>query len=223
MGGSEEKERQKKMKKNSKKKKGSGQGSEGAPPPPQVITDDRFASAQTDPRFLEAPKKRSKVPIDSRFRHVFTHNSFTSSNASVDKRGKPNNNNKAAISLKHYYRLQQQPGENDNEIQNENSQIEEDDQSDRDVEPDRIGRQTESENETSSETPEDDDDVESLDGSSSTSTSDSDDQYMDEEEEDTFMQLVRSLTLSCLFSYLFFSSPFSLLRHGITFLTIYPE
>ncbi|XP_011083236.1 pre-rRNA-processing protein esf1 [Sesamum indicum] len=189
MGGSEEKERQKKMKKNSKKKKGSGQGSEGAPPPPQVITDDRFASAQTDPRFLEAPKKRSKVPIDSRFRHVFTHNSFTSSNASVDKRGKPNNNNKAAISLKHYYRLQQQPGENDNEIQNENSQIEEDDQSDRDVEPDRIGRQTESENETSSETPEDDDDVESLDGSSSTSTSDSDDQYMDEEEEDTFMQL----------------------------------
>ncbi|KAL0344223.1 UNVERIFIED_CONTAM: Pre-rRNA-processing protein esf1 [Sesamum angustifolium] len=192
MGGSEEKKRQKKLKKTSKKKKGSGQESEGAPPPPQVITDDRFASAQTDPRFLEAPKKRSKVPIDSRFRHVFTHNSFTSSNASVDKRGKPNNNNKAAISLKHYYRLQQQPDDNDNEIQNGNSPVEEDDQSDSDVERDQIGRQTESETETSSETLEDDDDdddVESLDGSSSTSTTDSDDQYMDEEEEDTFMQL----------------------------------
>ncbi|KAK4394269.1 Pre-rRNA-processing protein esf1 [Sesamum angolense] len=190
MGGSEEKKRQKKLKKTSKKKKGSGQESEGAPPPPQVITDDRFASAQTDPRFLEAPKKRSKVPIDSRFRHVFTHNSFTSSNASVDKRGKPNNNNKAAISLKHYYRLQQQPDDNDNEIQNDNSPVEEDDQSDSDVERDQIGRQTESETETSSETLEDDDDdVESLDGSSSTSTTDSDDQYMDEEEEDTFMQL----------------------------------
>ncbi|KAK4417480.1 Pre-rRNA-processing protein esf1 [Sesamum alatum] len=192
MGSEEKKGQKKKMKRNSKKK-GGGVGSEGAPP--QVITDDRFASAQSDPRFLEAPKKRSKVPIDSRFRHVFTHKGFTSSNASVDKRGKPNKNNKAATSLKHYYRLQQQPDENDNE--NEKSPIDEDedDESDSDVERDQIGRHTESETETSSQSLEDDDenddddDLESLDGSSSTSTTDSDDPYMDEEEEDTFMQL----------------------------------
>ncbi|KAK6128125.1 hypothetical protein DH2020_038128 [Rehmannia glutinosa] len=155
----------------------------------QGITDDRFKSAQSDPRFMEAPKKRSKVEIDSRFRRVFTDKSFTSSNAPVDKRGKPKNKDKAADSLKHYYRLQ--PKEDETGV----SPIDEKEDGDFPVESDQIGHETESESEKLNEALEDDDDDDdgqSIDESSSTSTTDSDsdldDQYMDDEEEDTLMQ-----------------------------------
>ncbi|KAK6153487.1 hypothetical protein DH2020_013126 [Rehmannia glutinosa] len=186
--GSEEKKKQKKMKKNSSKKSGE-RGNNGGEGEFQGITDDRFKSAQSDPRFMEAPKKRSKVEIDSRFRRVFTDKSFTSSNAPVDKRGKPKNKDKAADSLKHYYRLQ--PKEDETGV----SPIDEKEDGDFPVESDQIGHETESESEKLNEALEDDDDDDdgqSIDESSSTSTTDSDsdldDQYMDDEEEDTLMQ-----------------------------------
>ncbi|KAI3470362.1 hypothetical protein Pfo_027025 [Paulownia fortunei] len=180
--GSEEKKKQKRMKKNSSRKS-SGRGKEGGEGEPQMITDDRFASAQSDPRFMEAPKRRSKVEIDSRFRRVFTDRSFTSSNAPTDKRGKPKNNDKAAASLNHYYRLLRKEDENEVSLVNEED-------GDSDAESDQIGHETESESEKLNETPEDDeDDGQSFDESSSTSTTDSDYEYMDEEEEeDAFMQ-----------------------------------
>ncbi|KAG8369515.1 hypothetical protein BUALT_Bualt14G0021600 [Buddleja alternifolia] len=155
-----------------------------------MITDDRFASAQSDPRFMEAPKRRSKVTIDSRFHRVFTDSSFTASNAPIDKQGKPNNNNKSkskgATSLKHYYRQE----EEDNKTYpiEEEEEEDDDDEGDSDAE---TGLQTDSD---SSETLnnnilDDDDDEQRFDESSS--TTDSDDQSMDEdvEEEDTFVQL----------------------------------
>ncbi|PIN20032.1 hypothetical protein CDL12_07290 [Handroanthus impetiginosus] len=176
--GSEDKKKQKKMKKKNSRKS-TGTGKEGGQGEPQMIMDDRFASAQSDPRFMEAPRRRSKVEIDSRFRRVFTDSSFTSSNAPIDKRGKPNKGNKAASSLKHYYRLLQQEDENGMSPIDE-----EEDEGDSDAEIDQIGHQAESESEKS-----DDDAAQSPDVSSSTSTSDSDDQYVDEdEEEDTFLQ-----------------------------------
>ncbi|KAL8554569.1 hypothetical protein ACS0TY_002673 [Phlomoides rotata] len=179
--GSEERKKHKRMKK-------SNDGKSSREEKYQMITDDRFASAQTDPRFIEPKKRRSKVAIDSRFLGVFTDKSFSSSNAPVDKRGKPKNNKRAsATALSHYYSLGQQ--ENGNEAS-------------------RIGKregdeslaagtdQVESEklNETFEDNDDDDGDVHSLDEPSPTSTtdsdsdSDSDGQYLDEEEEDTFMQ-----------------------------------
>lgn len=169
----------------------------------QIITDPRFASVQSDPRFMEAPKKRSKVEIDSRFSRVFTDRRFTSSNARIDKRGKPKNNNKGASSLSHYYRLEQQ--EDEKEVspikEEENANGVAPTNEDSHAESDRIGDDTESESEKLNDGHEDsDDDGQSLDESSSTSTTDTDsddDQYIDgDEEEDTFLQPVRILFIS---------------------------
>lgn len=77
----------------------------------KTITDDRFASLHSDPRFREAPKNKAKVAIDSRFNRMFTDKSFASSKAPVDKRGKPKKKEIEAESLKHYYRLEDEEEE----------------------------------------------------------------------------------------------------------------
>ncbi|XP_057765299.1 pre-rRNA-processing protein esf1-like [Salvia miltiorrhiza] len=148
---------------------------------PKMIKDERFASAQSDPRFMEAPKRHSKVTIDSRFQRIFTDRSFVSSRAPVDKRGRPKTNNASSSSLAHYYRLQE---ENDPEI--DAAQV------------DQIGNPAESKSgfenlrtleKDDNDDDDDDDDGQSVDESSSTtSTTDSDDDnYMDSGEEDTLM------------------------------------
>ncbi|KAL8473905.1 hypothetical protein ACS0TY_030679 [Phlomoides rotata] len=179
--GSEERKKHKRMKK-------SNDGKSSREEKSQMITDDRFASAQTDPRFIEPKKRRSKVAIDSRFLGVFTDKSFSSSNAPVDKRGKPKNNKRAsATALSHYYSLGQQ--ENGNEASRIGKR--EDDES-LAAGTDQV--ESEKLNETFEDDDDDDGDVHSLDEPSPTSTtdsdsdSDSDGQYLDEEEEDTFMQ-----------------------------------
>ncbi|KAK7376148.1 hypothetical protein VNO78_35002 [Psophocarpus tetragonolobus] len=71
-----------------------------------IISDPRYAKAHTDPRFREAPKRETKVAIDSRFSRMFTHKSFLPSSAPVDKRGKPRNNTNSQLgSLRHYYKI----------------------------------------------------------------------------------------------------------------------
>ncbi|KAG6415336.1 hypothetical protein SASPL_122745 [Salvia splendens] len=148
-----------------------------------LIEDERFASAQSDPRFMEAPKRQSKVTIDSRFQRVFTDRSFISSRAPVDKRGKPKaNNTSSSSSLAHYYRLQQ------------------DDVPETDSQAAQIANpaQTKSDTEKLRNLEDDDDDEldeeddvggQSVDESSSTTTTDSDDDnYVDQEdEEDSLM------------------------------------
>ncbi|KAL3844963.1 hypothetical protein ACJIZ3_002366 [Penstemon smallii] len=169
---------EKKNKKPRNKKKNSGGGRNGGGAPgndeSKMITDERFASAQSDPRFMEAPKRRSKVEIDSRFQRIFTDRSFASSKAPIDKRGKPNieNNKKATSSLSHYYRLQQK--EEDKDVDDEGD-------SDDESESDKLNTILEEEDE------EEEGGMQSSDESSSTSTTDSDDESVDEEE-DTFMQ-----------------------------------
>ncbi|KAI4386828.1 hypothetical protein MLD38_004727 [Melastoma candidum] len=61
---------------------GDGGGSGG-------VTDERFSSANFDPKFQNVPKQKSKVEIDDRFQRMFTDASFSSSAAPTDKRGRP--------------------------------------------------------------------------------------------------------------------------------------
>ncbi|OVA16199.1 hypothetical protein BVC80_957g11 [Macleaya cordata] len=73
----------------------------------KIITDSRFSSVHSDPRFQKVPKHQSKVPIDSRFNRMFSDKNFSSSSAPVDKRGKPKNQ-KSENPLRHYYRLDEE-------------------------------------------------------------------------------------------------------------------
>ncbi|KAL1562330.1 pre-rRNA-processing protein esf1-like [Salvia divinorum] len=152
---------------------------------PTMIKDERFASAQSDPRFMEAPKRQSKVTIDSRFQRVFTDRNFISSRAPVDKRGKPKaNNSSSSSSLAHYYRLQQEDApETDAQV----AQIANPAQSKSDIE--KIRNLEEEEEDDDDKLDDEDDDGQSVDESSSTSATDSDDEnYVDQEdEEDSLM------------------------------------
>ncbi|KAK2991893.1 hypothetical protein RJ640_011582 [Escallonia rubra] len=71
----------------------------------KLITDPRFASVHSDPRFQAAPRHKSKVAIDSRFNRMFTDKSFASSSVRIDKRGKRRDDS-SQHPLKHYYRLE---------------------------------------------------------------------------------------------------------------------
>ncbi|MCO5568864.1 hypothetical protein L7F22_022566 [Adiantum nelumboides] len=52
-----------------------------------VVQDPRFSRLHTDPRFQRAFKRKLKIPIDSRFHHVFSDNRFSDPLA-LDKRGR---------------------------------------------------------------------------------------------------------------------------------------
>lgn len=96
------------MKNHKDKKKGKGNlsSTHSAASDGKVISDPRYSKAHTDPRFREAPKRETKVAIDSRFNRMFTHKSFLPSSAPVDKRGKPKKNPTSQLgSLRHYYKI----------------------------------------------------------------------------------------------------------------------
>ncbi|KAL5711136.1 hypothetical protein ACHQM5_021627 [Ranunculus cassubicifolius] len=69
----------------------------------KIITDPRFQSLHSDPRFQNVPKHQSKISIDSRFNHMFTDKNFASSKAQIDKRGKHKGKN-SVNPLRHYYK-----------------------------------------------------------------------------------------------------------------------
>lgn len=83
-----------------------GRGKNGG----KIITDDRFSSLHSDPRFQKVPKQKAKVEIDSRFNRMFHDKSFNSSSAPLDKRGKPKKD-RMGNTLSHYYRLEEQEEE----------------------------------------------------------------------------------------------------------------
>ncbi|PKU63363.1 ESF1 homolog [Dendrobium catenatum] len=104
--------------KNHKKKKNEGEEEVGKKERnSSLITDVRFAPAQLDPRFQRMPKREAKVPIDSRFARMLSDQSFTSSVAPVDKRGKPRKGKKVNPLL-HYYLHEKEP-EEDAEVEKE--------------------------------------------------------------------------------------------------------
>ncbi|XVF16850.1 hypothetical protein REPUB_Repub10bG0067600 [Reevesia pubescens] len=76
----------------------------------KIITDARFASLHSDPRFQRLPKYKTKVVIDSRFNRMFNDKRFASSSAPLDKRGKPKKGNSQS-SLRHYYHLEEEEEE----------------------------------------------------------------------------------------------------------------
>lgn len=82
-----------------------------------VVTDERFASVHFDPRFQRVPKKESKVQIDSRFARMLKDESFASSSAPVDKRGRLKKE-KAENPLLRYYHDQDE-GEREEEEEDE--------------------------------------------------------------------------------------------------------
>lgn len=88
-----------------------------------IISDPRYSKAHTDPRFREAPKRETKVAVDSRFNRMFTHKSFLPSSAPVDKRGKPKNNPTSQLgSLRHYYKIDEKEVEQSSDEEEENEE-----------------------------------------------------------------------------------------------------
>ncbi|KAF8092316.1 hypothetical protein N665_0417s0013 [Sinapis alba] len=98
----------------SKRNKGGEEGKE-------MITDSRFSSAHTNPRFRRLPRRESKVTIDSRFKGVLSDKA----SAPVDKRGKRRIRGSAKDSLKEYYRIE----EDDNNNKKKKQKRKEDDES----------------------------------------------------------------------------------------------
>ncbi|KAK6924527.1 hypothetical protein RJ641_010727 [Dillenia turbinata] len=72
----------------------------------KIITDSRFSSVHTDPRFQKLSKHKTKVPIDSRFSRIFSDKKFASSSVPFDKRGKPKKQTSEST-LRHYYHFEE--------------------------------------------------------------------------------------------------------------------
>ncbi|XP_062102719.1 pre-rRNA-processing protein ESF1 [Humulus lupulus] len=166
-----------------KKNKPSDSNSHGGGPDAKIITDSRFASVHSDPRFQRAPKHKSKVEIDSRFKRMFTDKRFTSSSAPVDKRGKPKKQNSDNF-LRNYYRIEENKGEVEKEGQTEDDDEEEEEES-KGQELVKLGGD-ESETEPSGESDaseSEEDDVESWESGSSIDTDEDEDEAFDVEYE----------------------------------------
>ncbi|KAI9109598.1 hypothetical protein K1719_019228 [Acacia pycnantha] len=129
-----EKQKLKKNKKENKKKSDGGLTSVASPTVAandgvgketirggKVISDPRFSSLHTDPRFREPPKRTTKVAIDSRFDRIFTDKSFLPSSAPVDKRGKVRQRNLPQSSLRHYHKMDEEGKQEDTECVKEGS------------------------------------------------------------------------------------------------------
>ncbi|PIA26756.1 hypothetical protein AQUCO_08900010v1 [Aquilegia coerulea] len=98
-----------------KKKKNSAQDSKNNNNGREIITDPRFSSVHTDPRFRKYSKHQSKVTIDSRFDRMFSDKRFgSSSSATIDKRGKPKPMN-SVNPLRHYYKMDEDEDEDEDE------------------------------------------------------------------------------------------------------------
>ncbi|KAJ0237284.1 Pre-rRNA-processing ESF1-like protein [Hirschfeldia incana] len=109
----------------SKRKKGDNGGG-GSEEGKQMITDSRFSTAHTDPRFRRLPRRESKVTIDSRFKGVLTDKA----SAPVDKRGKRRRRGSAKDSLKEYYRIDEEDEEKDKKKQKQKRKEEDESEDD---------------------------------------------------------------------------------------------
>ncbi|XP_073005254.1 pre-rRNA-processing protein esf1 [Typha latifolia] len=118
----------------------------------RAITDERFSSAQFDPRFRRMPRKESKVTIDSRFARIFSDKNFAPSAAPVDKRGKPRKGDEVNPLL-HYY-LHQEDKEEEERVKDGRELEVSDEEEDSQMELNA----SESDGSTSTEDEEDDDD-----------------------------------------------------------------
>ncbi|KAK9990114.1 hypothetical protein SO802_025099 [Lithocarpus litseifolius] len=156
----------------------------------KIITDARFASVHSDPRFQNFPRHKSKVAIDSRFDRMFKDKSFASSSAPLDKRGKRKQRNQESH-LRHYYKIEEEEKEKEEEKKeisssSDEEEEEEDDDDEKVVEDSRFGK-LESETDSEESEPENGELEEST---TDTDDTDEDDEavYEEEAEEDPLMQ-----------------------------------
>ncbi|XP_042478201.1 pre-rRNA-processing protein ESF1 [Macadamia integrifolia] len=144
----------------------------------RVITDARFSSVHSDPRFQRVPKKQSRVSIDSRFNRMFSDKKFSSSSAPIDKRGKPKKETSESH-LRHYYRLED---EEQQEEKKQNPKEEKEEESETKSDLGKAGqRDSSSESESESGSLKSSDESES---DTSTSTSDTDEDEIEAYSED---------------------------------------
>ncbi|KAJ4964622.1 hypothetical protein NE237_016471 [Protea cynaroides] len=155
----------------------------------KFITDARFSSVHSDPRFQRVPKKQSKVSIDSRFNRMFSDKLFSSSSAPIDKRGKPRKETTESH-LRHYYRLEDEEQEEEKQQNPKEEKREDSDGSNEESEKkSNLGKvgHGDSSSESSRESESESGSLKSLDESesdASTSTSDTDDDEIEAYSED---------------------------------------
>ncbi|KAF4364684.1 hypothetical protein G4B88_028607 [Cannabis sativa] len=162
-------------KKTKKKNKHSHSNSHGGGPDVKLITDSRFASVQSDPRFKRAPKHKTKVEIDSRFNRMFTDKRFAPSSAPVDKRGKPKKQSSDNF-LKSYYRVEEKKEEEEEEEERKGEAVVK-------LGGDESETEQSGESDASESEEEDDDDVVSWESDASIDTDDDDDEELNVEYE----------------------------------------
>ncbi|KAJ5721045.1 uncharacterized protein N7483_008979 [Penicillium malachiteum] len=91
------------------KKGGRGQGEAG-----KVITDPRFASIQSDPRYRLPSKRQTHVKLDKRFAHMLDDEDF-SHNAPVDRYGRKLARDDTKEKLKKFYRFDEDEDDEDDD------------------------------------------------------------------------------------------------------------
>lgn len=159
----------------------------------KIITDARFASVHSDPRFQNVPRHKSKVAIDSRFDRMFKDKSFASSSAPLDKRGKRKKPNQESH-LRHYYKIEEEEKEKEEEEEKKeissSSDEEEEEEDEKVVEDSRFGKLESETDSEESESEEDSENGELEESTTDTDDTDEDDEavYEEEAEEDPLMQ-----------------------------------
>ena len=161
----------------------------------KIITDARFASVHSDPRFQNVPRHKSKVAIDSRFDRMFKDKSFASSSAPLDKRGKRKKPNQESH-LRHYYKIEEEEKEKEEEEEEKkeissSSDEEEEEEDEKVVEDGRFGKLESETDSEESESEEDSENGELEESTTDTDDTDEDDEavYEEEAEEDLLMQV----------------------------------
>ncbi|KAJ5908889.1 hypothetical protein N7495_001571 [Penicillium taxi] len=143
------------------KKKSKKTGSKGEAG--QVITDPRFASIQSDPRYRLPSKRQTHVKLDKRFQHMLDDKDF-SRNAAVDRYGRKLAHDDTKKELKKFYRLEEEEEEeevenssddDDKEVQKKSKRVNE-----RAYDPARNGGFSDSSSEDESSSDEEEEEVE---------------------------------------------------------------
>lgn len=123
----------------------------GAPPAP--ISDERFASFQTDPRFRLPSRKHTKTTVDKRFARILKDDEFTAT-AKVDKYGRKIKSDSKKKALQRLYQL------DDEEEEKEEANSDED-EADKPVKAKKADEEDkEDESDESEEDEEDEEDIE---------------------------------------------------------------
>ncbi|KAJ5533214.1 hypothetical protein N7494_009766 [Penicillium frequentans] len=143
------------------KKAGGAKGEAG-----KVITDPRFASIQSDPRYRLPSKRQTHVKLDKRFAHMLDDKDF-SRNAAVDRYGRKLARDDTKQQLKKFYRLDEDDEDHDDtDEDDDNVSVDDDDEVQKELkrvdvpgyDPARDGGFSSSSSEDESSSDEDDED-----------------------------------------------------------------